>query len=133
MLSLLRCLRDVANYIKALPKYTIIRKTVYDTMSTNMMQVHSINVPANSYVSISATAVWSNTKPTAVLIQTSGDTRQNVLSEGYAGYQNATAATSFHTESGCTISVQAKYPSATKNRVIISGFIMTVGGGNTTP
>lgn len=126
MLSLLRCLRDIANYFKTLPKYTIIRKTVYDTMSTNMIEVHSIEVPPNSYVSMSATAVWSNTKPTAVLIQTSGDSRQNVLSEGYAGYQNASAATSFHTENGCTISIQAKYPSATKNRVIISGYIMTI-------
>lgn len=131
MLSMLKCLRDIANYFKSLPKYTAIRKTVYDTMSTNMKQVHSIEVPPNSYVSISATAVWSNTKPTTVLIQMSGDGYQNALSEGYAGYQNATAASSFYTETGCTLSVQAKYPSATKNRVIISGFIMTVGGNAT--
>lgn len=126
MLSMLKCLRDIANYFKTLPKYTIIRKTVYDTMSTNMINVHSINVPPNSYVSISATAVWSNSKPTAIIIQTSGDSNQNVLSEGYAGYQCATSSASFYTEVGCTINVQAKYSSATKNRVLISGYIMTI-------
>ncbi len=128
-LSIIRMFKDVANAIKGLPKYTKISKKVYTTMSTNMIDLHSISVPANSYVALTATAIWGNCKPTAVVIAVSGDDNSNLYSEGYAGYQNATTTVTFFSASGCTVTVKAKYTSAQRNRAIISGFILTFGGG----
>lgn len=113
-LSIIKCLKDVANTIKGLPKYTKISKEVYATMPTDMTTLHSISVPANSYVSLTATAIWGYCKPVAVVIQVSGDDNSNAYSEGYAGYQNATATATFFSASGCTVNVKAKYTSAQK-------------------
>ena len=124
MLSVLKCLRDIANYVKTLPKYTVIQKHIEKKMPTEMTQIYSMDISPNSYVSITASAIWGQSKPTAVRIVMDGD----LYFEGNGGYQVATATGSFYTETGGTLSVLVKYSSANNNWVDVTGFIMTMGG-----
>lgn len=58
-LSIIKALKDVAQAFKALPKYTPVHVQKTITSSTNMVSTgYSQKIPANSYVCMTATAVW---------------------------------------------------------------------------
>lgn len=128
-LSIIKALKDVAQAFKALPKYTPVHVQKTITSSTNMVSTgYSQKIPANSYVCMTATAVWSNCRPVAIQI---GWDRSdsNAYAEGYTEFQNASATISFYTDRECNVNVNAKYTSAASNRIIVNGYFLTFGGG----
>ena len=130
-LSIIKALKDVAQAFKVLPKYTPIHMQNNITTSTNLVSTGvSQEIPANSYVCLTATAAWGHSKPSAVQIEWDRtDSDLYCFSEGYTEFQAASATISFYTDRKCKVNVKAKYVSAAVNPITLAGYIVTFGGG----
>ena len=130
-LSIIKALKDVAQAFKVLPKYTPIHMQNSITTSTNLVSTGvSQEIPANSYVCLTATAAWGHSKPSAVQIEWDRtDSDLYCFSEGYTEFQAASATISFYTNRKCKVNVKAKYVSAAVNPITLAGYIVTFGGG----
>lgn len=128
-LSIIKALKDVAQAFKVLPKYTPVYVGKRVTTSTDLVSTGvSQEIPANSYVCLTASAVWSHSKPVVIQVKSDSPDAYHIF-EGYTEFQVASAPISFYTDRKCKLDVKAKYTSAATNLITLTGYIVTFGGG----
>lgn len=133
-MRLFTLLKNIILAIKSieLPTFTPVHEYKTITTSTSLSPTGiSIEIPANSYVCVTATAVWGTGRPLEISVgwDLSGEYT-------FAGADNsagtaASASLSFYTDKECNLGVSAKYAAVTRNIVFLKGFIITWGGGST--
>jgi hypothetical protein len=101
------------------------RKHTYRfTSSTSMVDAGvRYTIPANTFFNLTAAAVYSATKPTAVMIEVAENS--SMWAESYVANNNATATLAGFTEEPCTIVIKAKYSAAGANSVYLGGYYIT--------
>lgn len=105
-----------------------INESVTKTMGTSMAKTGiAITIPANCYVCVTATAIWSNSAPHSVQVSVEPYTGY-CFAEGGKANNNASATLSFYAQQACTIYVSARYSSAASNIVVARGFYIKLGG-----
>lgn len=80
-----------------------------------------VTIPANSYFSLSAKAVWGNSQPIRVVLSTKADICNEIVS-GLNGYQMATCSISGKTTEDTPMYLWAQFSGAAINIVQIQGF-----------
>lgn len=128
-MRLFSLLKNLILKINAMPKIipVSIAKTI--TTSTSLSPTGIvIDIPANSYVCLTSTAVWGSGKPVSIQI---GWDRSDEYAFSVGGFVHpaASATLSFYTDSTCTVGVSAQYATATRNIITLRGFIISLGGG----
>lgn len=94
------------------------------TSSTTMSNIGwSIDIPANSYVCVTATVVYNYNKPAAVSVEC---TNCGQWAEGAVANNNASATLCVYLEEADTIQIRAKYAGAGSNYANIIGFYITL-------
>lgn len=127
-LSIIRMFKDMANAVKGLPKIQPLSGVHQFTSQTTLTDTKSvINIPANSYVCLTAVAIWAHSKPALIQISKSDD--DNVFSESPVARNHAATTLSFYAEQACSVIVRAQYNSSAVNITRWFGFIITFGGG----
>lgn len=105
-----------------------INESVTKTMGTSMEKTGiAIEIPANSYACVTATAIWSHSAPHSVQMSVEPYTGY-CFAEGGKANNNASATLSFYAQQACTIYVLARYSSAASNIVVARGFYVKWGG-----
>lgn len=118
---------EALNNLGAIAKGNVHNINIYEKFnSTTSLSDTGIRVtiPANSFFSISATAVWGNDKPLACCIQ-SPKPYQGLTDNG-VGNSGATTAFSGFTTEEINISILAKYDGASQNTMRVNGFYVTL-------
>lgn len=127
-LSIIKMFKDMANAIKGLPKIQPLSGAKDFTSQTTLTDTKAvIKIPANSYVCLTAAAVYAKSKPALIQISKSDD--DDVFSESPVARNNAATTLSFYAEQACSVIVKAQYSSSAANFVRWFGFIITFGGG----
>lgn len=102
-----------------------ISDTHYFTSSTSITDIgYALQIPANSYICITATAVYSYGKPAFIQMSASNT---GCWSENNVANNNATTTLCVYAPSETTITCSCKYANASANYVIFSGYYINFG------
>lgn len=100
---------------------------VIDSQTENFYTGVSINIPAKSFYSITAKAIFSNSPALWVGIGDSSSEVARCYDNANTGLNHASCSASGYTgDTGITLYVWAKYTGAGKNNININGYYITV-------
>lgn len=129
-MRLFTLLKNIILAIKSieLPTFTPVQIEKSVDCTTNLEWTGiTIQIPANSYVCLTCTAIWSKSKPSAVQMGWTLTDRY-LFAESGNSYQSPSCALNFYTDKAIEIYPSVKYSAASKNTISINGFYITWGG-----
>lgn len=97
---------------------SVYKRTTFGDLQYSGLEV---TIPANSYFSLLAKAIWGNSKPILVVLSTKADSC-NEIASGLIGYNSATCSVSGKTTEDTPMYLWAQFSNAEINNVQIQGF-----------